>query len=240
MGTPTRSFSIKELIFMGITRALFQNLLNDGEVIISPYDPKYLISNTYELHNDGRIGFYDYEKIYGFSVAVDSENPPKLKADKIPKNGWCLEPNKVYYLSLKENIICPKYATTIATHADLSKFGLIITMEDSPAYGEDGSEFDISLTTAHPLVIYPEQRIASLTLDAGDAGTSAIPIGGIIAWRGGPLPYGYCYCDGSYGSPNLIGHVIVGGTSNAFLGPVLDACHPAKTEHTLLFIMRYK
>lgn len=225
---------------MGITRALFQNLLNDGEVIISPYDPKYLIGNAYELHNDGNIGFYDYDEIYGFSVAVDSEKPPKLKTSKIPKNGWCLEPNKVYYLALKENITCPLYATSIATHQDLSKFGLVITTEDSPAYGEDGTEFDISLTTAHPLLIYPEQRIASLTIDAGDAGTSAIPIGGIIAWRGGKLPYGFCYCDGSNGSPNLIGHIIVGGTSNAFLGPVPDACHAACTEHTLTFIMRYK
>lgn len=222
---------------MGITRALLQNLINDKELIITPYDPQYLIGNTYELHNDGYISFYD--DVYGFSVAVDSENPPKLQKNKIPKNGWCLEPNKVYYMSLKETIVCPNYATTIATHQDLSKFGLIITTEDSPAYGDTDNEFDISLTTAHPLVLYPEQKIASLTIDSGDAGTSAIPIGGIIAWWGGTLPYGYCYCDGSHGSPNLIGHLIKGGTANTYLGQVVDTCHSSETEYSLIFIMRY-
>lgn len=221
---------------MGITRDLLLNLIHDKELIISPYDQQYLVGNMYEMHNNGYISYY--EEAYGSTLAIDTQNPLKLKTDKIPKNGFCLEPNRIYYLTLKERVTCPRYTTTISTHRELSQYGLTLSTKDSPQYGSE-SQFDVSLTASQPLLIYPEQKIASLSIDAGDAGTSAVPIGGIIAWRGGPLPYGYCYCDGSNGSPNLMNELIMGSNVNQYQPPFLNG-GLAVGAMKLIFIMRYK
>lgn len=222
---------------MAVSASLLQNLINDKQLIITPYDESCLVGNSYLLHNNGTVSFYG-DNIYGYSNVMDSKKPAKLTTEKIPKKGYCLAPNTTYRMTLKERISCKDYTTSISACPSLASCGLNIVSEDNPSYSEDG-KFDVAVSVSHPLMIYPEQDLVSLTIDAGDSGTSAVPIGGIIAWKGGPLPYGYCYCDGSNGSPNLMGMFIKGGTQNQ-----RENAHVMTSNGSdifrLIFIMRYK
>lgn len=222
---------------MAVSASLLQNLINDKQLVITPYDESCLVGNSYLLHNNGTVSFYG-DNIYGYSNVMDSKKPAKLTTEKIPKKGYCLAPNTVYRMTLKERISCKEYTTSITACPSLASCGLNIVSEDNPSYSEDG-KFDVAVSVSHPLMIYPEQELVSLTVDAGDSGTSAVPIGGIIAWKGGPLPYGYCYCDGSNGSPNLMGMFIKGGTQNRRENAQVMTTDGSDIFH-LIFIMRYK
>lgn len=221
---------------MALSRALMQNLINDQELIISPYSAAYLVGNEYELHVKGDITLY--EKKYGENDVMDSKTDGDGESIDIPGNGYALEPNRIYHLTLKESITCPLYSCQITPHEDLGQYGLSLNINRADVFN-NGATIVVSLTSTHPLVIYKNQAIAKLTLTQSDTGASTVPIGGIIGWRGGKLPYGFCLCDGSNGSPNLMGHIIKGDSNSGTITPELYP-YPAVTTSTLVFIMRYK
>ena len=47
-----------------------------------------------------------------------------------------------------------------------------------------------------------------------------VPIGTIVIWGGGAIPSGWALCNGSNGTPNLVGRFVKGANSNADLKAV--------------------
>lgn len=217
---------------MAISRELYQNLINDQQVIITPYNAGDLVNNYYQLHNNGNLRMY--ETMYAENTTIDTENPPKQTEIAIPKTGYVLEPSRIYYMTLQEIVTSPKYTMNIVPHPDLGQFGLTINCDAS-----SGEQLNVTLTSTHPIKIYPKQVTACLYLEEGDTGTGSVPIGAILAWGGGEIPYGFCICDGSNGSPDLTGQFIRGSTSNREVNatPLLDN---GSGIYDLVFIMRYK
>lgn len=222
---------------MAITAALLKNLINDAQIVISPYDGGSLKGNMYELHTDGNIRMYDDK--YGHNTTLDSEGAVDGEETiAIPGNGYVIEPNRIYYMKMKERIKCPEYDIELKPCKELGEYGLVISVDNSAGFSEL-TDVTISLTTAHPMLLYPNQAICQAYFNEGDVGTSAVPIGGIIGWRGGKIPYGYTICDGSNGSPNLVDMFIMGGEVTAPQPPILAS--PGTVRHyKLMFIMRYK
>ena len=80
---------------MAITAALLKNLINDAQIVISPYDGGSLKGNMYELHTDGNIRMYDDK--YGHNTTLDSEGAVDGEETiAIPGNGYVIEPNRIY------------------------------------------------------------------------------------------------------------------------------------------------
>lgn len=222
---------------MAISSTLLKNLINDKELIISPYDESMLKGNYYQL--SGRDVLYTYNGEYGENVTIDTKNPPKQTVITIPKNGYVLEPNRFYYIPLNETIQCPKYSCDIAPNVALGQYGMSINITNGDVF-VNGGEIVVMISAVYPVTIYPNQILANLTLNASDTGASIVPIGGIIGWVGGNIPYGYCICDGSNGTPNLTNQFIYGSTrTGPHPGPILKAGIDI-APFDLIFIMRYK
>lgn len=222
---------------MAISATLLKNLIDDRELIITPYDAGMLKGNYYEL--SGKDVLYTYDSEYGENVTIDTKNPPKQTSIAIPKNGYILEPNRFYYVPLKETIQCPKYSCEITPSMDIGQYGMSINITNGDAF-VNGNEIVVMLSAVYPVTIYPNQVLANLTLTASDTGASIVPIGGIIGWVGGTIPYGYCICDGSNGSPDLRNSFIYGSTRT---GPHPGAILKSGIDiapFDLIFIMRYK
>lgn len=217
---------------MAISASLMRNLINDGQVIISPRDWSCLVGNQYNLHTGTSLK--EHENDYGFNDAIDTANPPATTSQELTKHGFYIEPNRMYIMKLKENVQCEKYSIDIRPHDSVAQYGLtFISVEIS------GGDITVTMTTSHAMSLYPDQIIAALTLEEGDTGNGAIPIGGIIAWSGTEIPYGYCLCNGSHGSPNLVGRFIRGSTTNrrVDMKVVTDL---GSDVYDLVYIMRYK
>lgn len=222
---------------MALSRNMWLQLMEINQVIVTPFVDSQLKSNYYELHNNGTIQYYDDK--YGRNNVIDSENPPALTTEQITKYGFILEPNRMYVIPMKETVYSPNYSCTVAPSNNVSSAGLTMNTEGEVMYSTD--TFKISVTSIHPLKIYPEQLMAYAFLDGGNEGQNSVPIGGILAFHGDEVPFGYTICDGSNGSPNLVDRFIRGrGSLGGQAGAILYAPDTAQIKYyELAYIMRY-
>lgn len=221
---------------MSISRNLMQNLINDKELIISPYSDANFIGNHYELHAKNTMLVYDLR--YRENTVMDSNSLPKYETVTISKRGYVLEPGKLYNIDLKESVKCDSYTCQLYPNAKLSRYGINVSLVNDAALG-GGGQITAAISTTYTVMIYPDMAICDLYLNEGDTGVGSIPVGGIIGWAGGAIPYGYCLCDGSNGTPNLVGNFIKGGTTNKLVHNVVMT-DVGSDIYELVFIMRYK
>lgn len=221
---------------MPVSRSTMQNLINDNELVISPYDGSSFVSNRYEMHPKGTLTIYDSK--FAENTVMSSEDSYKFETVTLTKHGYILEPGKLYHIPLKETVKCTDYTCQLYPNSKLSGYGLTVNLTNDDALGS-GSEIIAVITSTYPLQIYPSTALCDMYIQEGDTGLGSVPIGAIIAWSGSKIPYGWCLCDGSNGSPDLTGKFILGGTSNAAGVMALIAGSNASVFH-LVFIMRYK
>lgn len=223
---------------MALSRNQWLQLIDIGEITISPYVDSQLKSNYYELHNDSKVSYY--EDKYGRNNVIDSEALPELHSEPITKYGFILEPNRLYIIPMKETIAAPNYSVTLSPAPELAAAGLTMNMKGEVVYASD--TFNISITSLHPLKIYPEQLMAQAFINEGNEGQNSVPIGGIIAFHGDQVPFGYTICDGSNGSPDLTDRFIRGrGSLGGRAGEILYMGGLSQIKYyELAYIMRYK
>ena len=222
---------------MAISRALMKNLIDDRQLIISPYDGSCFVSNHYELHINRSIKWYEQQ--YNENTTIDGRSLPPPTTVGLTSHGYVLEPGRQYIVPLKESVRCDLYNCQLTAHSELAHYGLHVTVENEDAVGSGGI-IDAVVTVTYPIRVYPDMKLCDMYVNESDTGLGALPIGGIIAWSGGAIPYGYCLCDGSNGSPNLIGHFIRGAAHNGGGGAIICAEYPVHTYYDLMYIMRYK
>ena len=210
---------------MTISASLLQNLINDGQITITPYDPICLNNNSYIVHNDGLITYCENSH---------TQVTPKMNTmvtTKIPKKGFYLAPNILYQMKLKESFSSDNYTFNISVCPELATRGLSIVSNDNG---------NLSISVTQPVLIYPEQELATLTVDSIDGGVAAVPIGGIIAWYGNKIPYGYCLCDGTNDTPDLTDKFIRGSNTSCSSDDKVSISTRGNSVYNLTFIMRYK
>jgi deoxycytidine triphosphate deaminase len=223
---------------MSISQETLVNLIVDNELIITPYDRGYVIDNHYELHPRGTITVYD--SMYAIkSLMGDTETVKSETFDLTTNYGFIIEPGKLYHIPLEETIRCTNYTCRLEPNAQFTKYGLTISVINNSTLG-NGSEITIAVNTTYPLVVYPNMALCDLYVDSSiDGGLGSIPVGAIIGWNGTQIPYGWSICDGSNGTPNLIGSFIVGGRTNQLKSKEV-AIQYGNNVYSLIFIMRYK
>lgn len=197
---------------MAMARHQFQALIDAGELTISPFDSACMGDNFYIVHNDGtiRVRKKIYTDISG--TVMDSRKPFEEETIIIPKNGYVLEPNVTYYMTTLESIQCNKFTVSLSPERNLAGMGLTVIMDRNVTHIGSGKPVTVSVTAVDPIIIYSKQEIAELYPEENESGFGYVPIGGIIAYCGSAaaLPTGFCLCDGSHGSPNLIDRFIRG------------------------------
>ena len=169
---------------------------------------------------------------------MDGNALPKYTTVTLNKHGYALEPGKLYNIELKETVQCNLYTCQLQPNANLSRYGVTVSLADDATLG-GGGKIVAAVSTTYAVLIYPDMTICDLYLNEGDTGLGSIPVGGIIGWGGGPIPYGYCLCDGSNGSPNLVGRFIKGGTTNKIVNASVMT-NLGSDIYELVYIMRYK
>ena len=222
---------------MSISRSHLKNLIDDGEIAISPFSESNLVGSTYILH--ATSGFYYYDTGY-------DQNTVSIPGDKLTEDskviserfGYILEPGRTAYIYMQENIIAGNYDMQIMPNEAFSKYGMTIV-----GYTVTGGRIKLEVITNRPIVIKPGDAIAKVQFNTTDVSTAAVPIGGIIGWNGGEFPYGYALCDGSHGTPDLTDKFIVGGNITRYndnLRVKTEIPPNGMRTYILAFIMRIK
>lgn len=193
---------------MALSRRVLLSLIESGDIAINPYDESDLTENRYILHNNGSIAYQEDENLARNTVQNSTSKPAWIYS-KIPARGFCILPNRVYYLTTKESVVSTKYSCSVAPHRDLTVYGLNVTTDANINFNCPGT-VTMMITSIQPVTIYPNQVLAECYFSPADDGGAQVPIGGIIMWTGATLPYGYHVCDGKNGTPDLREKFIVG------------------------------
>lgn len=222
---------------MAISSSHLKNLIDDGEIVISPFNASCLRGNEYLLHTTE--GFHYYDGGYDYNtVSVPGSKMNDESRNITQRYGYILEPGRVAYVYMQENIRADHYDIQIVPNELFSKYGLTVI-----SYKITNGTLIVEVITNRPMVIKPGDSIAKIQFNTTDHSTASVPIGGIIGWAGSEVPYGYVLCNGSNGTPDLTNKFIVGSNVTHY-----DDNLRVKTEippagmrtYQLAFIMRIK
>ena len=94
---------------------------------------------------------------------VISGDVNKLKAVKISKDGFLLEPRKVYLAKTNERIATNGYIPVLNGRTSLSLLGVSIELNSGYLYDKFDGNFLLSIVATKPTIIYPNIEIGNLT-----------------------------------------------------------------------------
>lgn len=225
---------------MSISKTQIQSLYIDGKITIVPYDAESLHEEYYTLHIGNRISYC--EEKFSRNTVMDAASLPAFITESLTKNGYILEPDRIYNIELQESVTCKTHSCILRPNGLLSKYGVnVIPTRNS--YITNGKPIIVTVTVTHAIRVYPGMTLCDLYFENTDDSPGVVPIGGIIAWSGSKIPYGYCICDGSHGSPNLVNQIICGSSYNTGGHISIDTGDYGSlylSKYNLVFIMRYK
>ena len=196
---------------MAISRRTLERLIENGKIIISPYNKNQLQPNGYLLKLGTEITQYDSNDVAFLDTSNSQENLNGTTYT-IPDSGFVLDPRRIYRAKQVETVTSEDYSIQISPYEGLATHGITANMASNISTNPSGPQY-ITLTSIQPTTIYKNQTvaIAYFTSTEGDG----VPSGGIIMWSGNEVPTGWLLCDGTGGTPNLRDRFVLGWGSRS-------------------------
>ena len=129
--------------------------IGKGNLVIEPFDPASVGTNSYDVHLDDTLTFYDED-------ILDPYTDNKATTIKIPEEGYVLEPNKLYLANTME------YTEThnaIPCYDGRSSFGRLgLFSHVTAGFGDIGfcGQWTLEIVVPQKLRIYPGLRIGQI------------------------------------------------------------------------------
>lgn len=126
-----------------------------SEIIIEPFDEQRLNPNSYNLRLHNELLVYD-ERI------LDMKKPNKIQRIVIPKEGFVLEPNKLYLGRTVEFTQTKDLVPMLEGRSSIGRLGLSIHI--TAGFGDVGFSgyWTLEIHTIHPVRIYPDVEICQI------------------------------------------------------------------------------
>jgi dCTP deaminase len=126
-----------------------------NEIIIDPYDDKYLNPNSYNLRLHNELLFYDED-------ILDMKKPNKTISLIIPEDGLVLEPGRLYLGRTLEYTRTDKYVPMLEGRSSVGRLGLYIHV--TAGFGDVGFSgyWTLEIQCVHPIKIYPGVEICQI------------------------------------------------------------------------------
>jgi dCTP deaminase len=130
-----------------------------GNIVISPFDQKYLNPNSVDLTLNGLCKVYIDE-------TLDCKKPNPTREFTIPDDGYVLQPGELYLYSCNERIgVKENICATVMGKSSLGRLGLDIHV--CAGFIDTGFEGSLVLEmrVIKPLKIYPNQKICQIKFE---------------------------------------------------------------------------
>lgn len=155
---------------MFLTKAAILSGIEAGEIHISPFDPKHLSPNSYDVTLSPQLLVYDLsEKGY-----LDMQNPTPTRTLVIPEEGLILEPNVLYIGSTNETATSHRYIPMFEGRSSIGRLG--INTHITAGFGDLGWGYEkteagleclyptwtLEIAVVHPVKVYPNRRVGQV------------------------------------------------------------------------------
>ena len=132
-----------------------QRRVNYGEIVIDPFDSKYLGPNSYDLRLSDTLLVYN-------DLQLDAKDRNDATQRKIPKNGILLFPGRLYLGSTIEYTETPDLVPGIEGRSSVGRLG--INVHSTAGFGDVGfrGTWTLELSVVQPVRIYSSMRICQI------------------------------------------------------------------------------
>lgn len=125
------------------------------DILITPYNPKQLNPNSYNLRLHNELLVYDEE-------VLDMKRPLKTRTLTIPEDGLVLQPGTLYLGRTVEVTRTQGCVSMIDGRSSVGRLGIFVHV--TAGVGNVGSEgyWTLEITCIHPVRVYPFVQICQL------------------------------------------------------------------------------
>ncbi len=126
-----------------------------GSILIEPYDPKCLGTNSYDVHLGKHLATYEDE-------VLDAKKHNKIKHFEIPEEGFVLEPGTLYLGVTKEYTETHNHVPFLEGKSSTGRLG--IDIHATAGKGDVGfcNTWTLEISVTHPVRVYVGMPIGQL------------------------------------------------------------------------------
>lgn len=140
---------------MILTKLEIINQRNKNNIKICPFDESMLNPNSYNY----RLS----DKLLEIDGMIDSKSQSQFKTIIIPKDGYILQPGKLYLGSTYEKIGSDKFVTQLIGRSSMGRLGLFLQITAPLGHVGTYHNWTLELKVVQPLKIYPFMKIGQVT-----------------------------------------------------------------------------
>lgn len=130
--------------------------INRHRIVIEPFDPHNITTNSYDFHLGDKIGVYE-------NKVLDMKKQNKILLKTIPKNGMVLQPNKLYLGHTAEVMGSDYYVPIIRGKSSTGRIGLFIHITADLIDIGSINQYTLMMNATQPVRIYPGMPIGQVT-----------------------------------------------------------------------------
>lgn len=130
--------------------------VNNGTIVISPFNQKDLQSNSYDFHIDNILKVYKED-------TLDAQNVNEMEEIIIPENGLLLDPNQIYIGKTQEVIGSDIYVPIIKGRSSTGRLGIFVNITADLIDLGSIKQCTLMLNSILPVKIYPNMSIGQVT-----------------------------------------------------------------------------
>lgn len=127
-----------------------------GNIAIKPLKKSLINPNSYNY----RLGDYIVEIE---DDVIDIASSHRVKTIKIPKEGYTLQPKKLYLGSTYESIGSDTFVPSLIGRSSLGRLGLFLQITADLGHIGTQHSWTLELTVVQPLIVYARMRIGQVS-----------------------------------------------------------------------------
>lgn len=140
---------------MILTADAVQLAIENGDIVIKPFNLERLGPNSYDLSLHNELLVYKEH-------TLDMKKDNAVERIGIPESGYLLQPGKIYLGRTQEWTATDTYAPMLEGRSSVGRLGLYVHI--TAGFGNLGSSgyWTLELSCVQPLMIYPGVRICQV------------------------------------------------------------------------------
>ncbi len=140
---------------MILTRAEILEEIRRGNIVITPFDERYLGPNSYDVHLGRHLAVYDTDEL-------DARRPMPVRHFEIPDEGYLLLPGQLYLGVTQEYTETHRHVPFLEGKSSAGRLGIFI--HATAGKGDIGycNTWTLEITVVHPIRIYAGMPIGQL------------------------------------------------------------------------------
>lgn len=137
-----------------------RNQIELGNIVIDPFDPDNLNSNSYNISLTDMLKIYDLDKIEDGVLDMRRDNPTLTL--QIPETGFVLRPGMLYLGQTKERTWSDKFVPALDGRSSPAR--LSVAIHQTAGFGDAGFDgvWTLEISVIHPVRIYPFDKIGQV------------------------------------------------------------------------------